>query len=559
MQRAGVVDDLEEGISRGRAALELCAPQHLDRATSYHDLACDLQRRNRLSFTVPLWNYVPVDIAIAVHRSITVPSVSQIDMIIEGMLPTSKTVVYGRAALKLSLPDHPDRGVPLFILAHALRKRSQKQPVQACDLNEAIALSLAALDLSPSVYARQSSLLHLFTTCPPDRYDNQKDKEVFVSDEVISLRRVTPELHPPGHANRGESLRGFACDTRRALVLRPEGHPDRSSTITELVDCLSSRRNKLGDVANLEDSILLGRADLNRCPLEHANRSIFLHNLGCDLRKRFTQEAVICDLEESIELLRLALELHPTSHPDRSLTLYELALCLSNRYDKLGALHDLEEAIALGRAALDLCGPEDPKRRGVLYDLACYLPKRFQEQADIPKLASIDFHHQAVSVDHPTNRTEVASSLLELSQHLWHRFQKQSLVTDLDDAICLAKYALELRLPREDISVEIWLRGNLCALAKYHRARFQTLDTITDLSMAITSYRYVSQLWPTGHPNRGSWLHDFAHCLADPFRRQLSAIDLDEAIALEQEVLPLLVSDDLGYDVSRRSLITKIA
>lgn len=45
MQRAGVVDDLEEGISRGRAALELCAPQHLDRATSYHDLACGLQRR----------------------------------------------------------------------------------------------------------------------------------------------------------------------------------------------------------------------------------------------------------------------------------------------------------------------------------------------------------------------------------------------------------------------------------------------------------------------------------------------------------------------------------
>ncbi|KAI6006548.1 hypothetical protein F5J12DRAFT_99016 [Pisolithus orientalis] len=62
------------------------------------------------------------------------------------------------------------------------------------------------------------------------------------------------------------------------------------------------------------------------------------------------------------------------------------------------------------------------------------------------------------------------------------------------------------------------------------------------------------QLRPTGHPSRASSLHDLAQCLADRFRQQLTATDLAEAIALEQEVLQSLVRKDPGYDVSRRCL-----
>ncbi|KAI6040826.1 hypothetical protein EDC04DRAFT_2602066 [Pisolithus marmoratus] len=602
----GLVEDLEEAITLGRAALKLCTSRQLDRATSYHNLACDLRRRfaNKAETR-------DLEESIELHRSALelrplghprrCSSLHQLALCLSDRYDRRKevtdleeAVMHGREALKLSLLDHPDRGVSLFILAHALRKRFQTR-LTACDLDEAIALSRAALELCPSGHARQSSLLHHLAACLSDRCGDQK--EVSALDEVVTLRREVLKLHPPEHADRGKSLRCLAFDLRKrfekqdtmcdleeaiklyhaALTLCPEGHPDRSSTISELFDCVSKGGDKLREVADLETSILLGRLDLDRYPSEHANRGVLLHNLGRDLRKRFTQEGAICDLEESIKLLRLALELRPTSHPDRSSTLHELAVCLSNRHDKLGVVGDLEQAITFGGEALDLCQPESHERRGVLYDLSCYLSKKIQEQADIPKLANTDFLHQAVSVDNPTRRVDAASPLLELSQHLWHRFQKRSLVTDretdsktdLDDAICLATYALELRLPREDVSIRAWVQrlaqvganseesvildravGDLCTLANYYRARFQTEDTITDLDEAITLYRYVSQLCPTGHPNRASWLHDFAQCLADLFHRQPAAVNLDEAIALQQEVLPLLVSNDPGYDVS---------
>ncbi|KIO09098.1 hypothetical protein M404DRAFT_306441 [Pisolithus tinctorius Marx 270] len=62
------------------------------------------------------------------------------------------------------------------------------------------------------------------------------------------------------------------------------------------------------------------------------------------------------------------------------------------------------------------------------------------------------------------------------------------------------------------------------------------------------------QLRSTGHPSRASSLHDLAQCLADRFRQQLTATDLAEAIALEQEVLQPLAREDPGYDVSRHCL-----
>ncbi|KAI6006583.1 hypothetical protein F5J12DRAFT_831585 [Pisolithus orientalis] len=129
----------------------------------------------------------------------------------------------------------------------------------------------------------------------------------------------------------------------------------------------------------------------------------------------------------------------------------------------------------------------------------------------MPELHRADFPDQAVSVICPSSRADVASSLFELSLHLWDRFQKQATMTDLDDAICLAAYALELRLPHEDVSIARWVQrlaqgadpdepvmlgqvaDNLCVLVNCHRARFQTQHVIADLNEAITLYQYMLQ------------------------------------------------------------------
>ncbi|KAI6123346.1 hypothetical protein EV401DRAFT_2229121 [Pisolithus croceorrhizus] len=148
------------------------------------------------------------------------------------------------------------------------------------------------------------------------------------------------------------------------------------------------------------------------------------------------------------------------------------------------------------------------------------------------------------------------------------------MTTDLDDAISLATYALELRLPLGDVSVAAWAQrlakgvssddpamlgravDNLRALASYLRTRFRTRHDIVDLNEVITLYRHTLRFCPAGHPNRASSLHVLAHCLADRFREQLATADLDEAIAFEQEALQLFVRGAPDYHASRRCLAT---
>lgn len=46
----------------------------------------------------------------------------------------------------------------------------------------------------------------------------------------------------------------------------------------------------------------------------------------------------------------------------------------------------------------------------------------------------------------PINDAHVAFFFRALSRHFWDEFRNQAAVADLDEAICLAAYALELRL-----------------------------------------------------------------------------------------------------------------
>ncbi|KAI6024680.1 hypothetical protein PISMIDRAFT_420793 [Pisolithus microcarpus 441] len=91
------------------------------------------------------------------------------------------------------------------------------------------------------------------------------------------------------------------------------------------------------------------------------------------------------------------------------------------------------------------------------------------------------------------------------------------MMTDRDNAICLATYTLELRLLPEDASVAAWVQrlanranpdepvmpgqavSNLRTLASYHRARFQTQHAIIDLNEAI------DHILPTSATILSSW------------------------------------------------------
>ncbi|KAI5988527.1 hypothetical protein EDD15DRAFT_2531646 [Pisolithus albus] len=591
--KLGTVDDLEEAIAMEREALALCPPGHPDHDFSLHNLgiylgmrfekqaeACDLEEaiqllRAALEFHPPghKWRSPTLQELIRCLSS-RYESQGEVNDLEE-------IVTLRRAELELCPRGHHDRHVSLHNLAYDLRRRFTKTTAIR-DLEECIELHRTALELRPPGHVNRFSTLHELSVCLSSKYDEQGMVDDL--EEAITFGRVALQLCPPGHRSRGQSLHNLACNIKKRFVkqatmhdleeaiellcraseLRPTGHPDRSSSLYEFAFCLSRRYDEHGIAEDLEAAVTLGREALELCPLGHPNHGICLQYLGRDLRKSSVQTSAIRDLEEAIELLRPTLELRPIGHPDRSTSHHELALCLSLRHDKYGETGDLEEAIMYGRAALELCLPGHPDRGLVLYSLACDLWKKFR------------YLHQATVVVRPTSRADLASSLFELSQHFWDRSQKQAMVTDLDNAICLATYALELRLSPEDVSVAAWVQrlfkeansdepvvlsgaiDNLRALVNYHRARFQDRHALIDLNEAIAFYRHMLQFCPTGHPNRVSSLCGLAQCLADRFRRQPTATDVDEAIVLEQEALQLLVRGDPGYDMSRRCLMAYV-
>ncbi|KAI5982333.1 hypothetical protein EDD15DRAFT_150699 [Pisolithus albus] len=587
--KLGAVVDLEEAIALGREALELCPLGHPDRDTSLHNLGFSLSLRFEkqaevcdLEEAIQLLR-AALELRPHGHR-LRSPTLRYLILCLSsrcesqgGVNDLEELVTLRRAELELYPRGHADHVVSLHNLACDLSRRYAKTAAIS-DLQESIELHRAALELRTPGHRDRPSTLHELTLCISTRYD--KLGMVADLEEAIEFGRAALKLLTQGHRSRGESLHSLACNLRKrfmkqavmqdleeaiellrlALELRPVGHPDRSSSLYDLAFCLSRRHDKYRVVEDLEEAVALGREVLELCPLGHPNHGICLQNLGRDLRKSSVQTSAIHDLEESIELLRPALELRPTGHPDRSSSLHELALCLSLRHDNYGEAGDLEEAIMYGRTALELCPPGHPDHGLVLYSLACDHWKKFK------------YLHRATAVVRPTSRVDLSSSLFELSRQLWDKFQRQVMVTDLDDAICLATYALELRLPLEDVSVAAWVQrlskgensdelvmpgrvvDNLRTLANYHRARFQDQHSIINLNEAITLYRHSLQSCPAGHPNRASSLRDLAQCLAYRFREPPAGADLDEAIALQQEALLFLGHGDAGYDVTRRSL-----
>lgn len=149
---------------------------------------------------------------------------------------------------------------------------------------------------------------------------------------------------------------------RLALEIRPSGHTDRSSSLLNLVVCLSDRYDNTGLVADLAEAVTLGHAALELRPPGHPNRDISLHGLACNLRMRFEKQDTMEDLEEAIVLHRAALELRPSGHPLRFSSLQNLALCLSDRYDNLRAAVDNPEATMSDHAARTLHPPDHPDR-----------------------------------------------------------------------------------------------------------------------------------------------------------------------------------------------------
>ncbi|KAI6154922.1 hypothetical protein BKA82DRAFT_4072795 [Pisolithus tinctorius] len=504
------IDDLNEAIDLLRAALEL-RPVENERAHPHRDATLD---------NLATYLKCRFEKQAAIELKLRPPRRPRRDSTFDNLATYLKcrSILLLRAELKLRPPGHPLRDATLYGLAFYLKSRFDKQAAIG-DLDEAISLLRAALELRPPGHPHRDATLHSLATYLKCRFDKQA--AIGDLDEAISLLRAELELRPPRH-------------------------PDRDATLDNLATYLKCRFDKQAAIGDLDEAISLLRAQLRLRPPGHPDRDATLYGLALYLKSNFDKQAVIGDLDEAISLSRAALELRPPGHPDRDATLHNLSIYLRCRFDEQAAIGDLDEAISLLRAELELRPLGHPDRGKYLYHLACDLWTKFQKQVDMPGLHGANSLNQTATAD-------LASSLLALSLHLWDRLEKEAAMTALDAAICYSHY--------EGAWVQRPAQGTgsnepivLVALVNYfvgHRSGNH--HAIVGLNEDITLCRYVLQSFPTDHPGRASPLHSLAQCLAHRFRQQPAAADLDEAIALEQEALELLLPEDPAYQASRRS------
>ncbi|KAG1829956.1 TPR-like protein [Suillus variegatus] len=371
-------------------------------------------------------------------------------------------------------------------------------------------------------------------------------------DESIELDRDALLLRPPGHSDRSSSLnnlalslrdrfrqRGIMSDLdesielhRDALLLCPPDHPDRSSSLSNLANSLYDRFKQGVIMSELDEAIELHRDALLLRPPGHPDRSSSLNDLALSLRDRFQQGGIMSDLDESTELDRDALLLRPPGHPDRSSSLSSLANSLRHRFLQRGIMSDLDESIELDRDALLLRPPGHSDRSLSLNNLALSLRDRFKQRGIMSDLdESIELHRDA-SLLRPPGHSHRSSSLHNLALRLRDRFQQRGIMSDLDESIELDRDALLLRPPgHSDRS------SSLNNLAVSLRDRFQQRGIMSDLDEAIELHRDALLLRPFGHPDRSSSLNNLANSLRDRFRQRGIMSDLDEAIELHRDAL----------------------
>ncbi|EJC97657.1 TPR-like protein, partial [Fomitiporia mediterranea MF3/22] len=368
------------------------------------------------------------------------------------------------------------------------------------DLEEAIELHRAALELCPEGHPDRSMSLINFATSLSTRYDKYGRTEDL--EEAIELHRVALELLPEGHRNRSLSLnnlasslctryfkRGMAEDLeeaiefhRAALELRPEGHPNRSASLNNLASSLSTRYDRHGRTEDLEGAIELHRAALNLQSEGYPYRPTSLYSLANSLSTRNFQHGRSEDLEEAIELYRAAVELSHKGHPDHYMSLGNLAISLSTRYNQHASTDDLAEAIDLQRAVLEL----------------------------IPK-------------GHPN----ISTSLNNLANSLRMRYDRHERAEDLEEAIKLDRAALELR-PKGHPNRSTSLNN----LANSLSTRYNQYGMTEDLEEAIELYRAAFELHPDGHPDRSGSLLNLSESLLAQVKNRWCMEQFEECMCL---------------------------
>ncbi|KAG2148773.1 CHAT domain-containing protein [Suillus clintonianus] len=323
---------------------------------------------------------------------------------------------------------------------------------------------------------------------------------------------------------------------RGALALRPQGYPDYTISLYNIIFALNWYYSKERTTDYIRESWQLCCKLLPLCP-----EGTYLRSIGVDSEVDFVinecNNLSIDASDEGILLLRVVLERRPLGHQHRPVALTRLAQAVQACFLRRGSIDDIDESIQLGREAASLC-PEGHSDRGAyLNNLAFSLQSRFNHQDKSHDLnEAISMYEEALRLC-PVGQETRDCSLDNLGGALRTRFDKRGDVDDINRAVSLYREALTLRPPghpRRDYTL------NNLALAL--DTRYDEFHVIEDLNEAIELYRESLRLARLDDPERHRTLFSLSSALCSCFTQTEKNEDIEDAIRLCQESLEALPS-----------------
>ena len=169
---------------------------------------------------------------------------------------------------------------------------------------------------------------------------------------------------------------------------------------------------------------------------------------------------------------------------------------------------------------------------------------------------AISLHREALAL-RPVPHPHRSTSLNNLANVLWIRFERKGPMDDLEQAILLLREALTLcPAPHPDRFL------SLDGLARALSTRFMQKGHAGDLEEAILLHREALILCPTSHPRRSAPLSHLANALSTQFKQNGQVDDIEEAISLRRDLLMHLPSSHprrwLGLSGLASSLCEKV-
>jgi tetratricopeptide (TPR) repeat protein len=373
----------------------------------------------------------------------------------------------------------------------------------------------------------------------PGALDDRAGRNPETAANTASLTNQAIDVFNAYHSTGQRELLDRAVALfRAALAAAPEGHPDRTACLSNLVGALRALFECIGEREVLVEAVRIGLAAVEATATDHPDRAGLLNNLGSTLQTLFERTGQLEVLVEAVAIGRAAVDGAPINHPDRAMYLNSLGITLQTLFGRTGQLEVLVEAVAVGRAAVDDTPADQPARAGRLNNLGLALRTLFEHTGQLDMLVEAVAVGRAAVDDTPADQPARAIRLNSLGITLQTLFGRTGELEVLVEAVAVGRAAV-VATPASRPHSTAFLNNLGLAL----RTLFERTGELDVLVEAVAIGRAAVDATPTDHSERASHLNNLGTALRTLFERTGELEVLVEAVAVGREAVDATPAD----------------